>query len=339
MILMTKSMKKTANNISKRTLSKALLAAAASAVAGGYLSPVLAQQKPIKIVVAFTAGGPVDFVARTLAEQLSKEMGRPVIVENKPGANGAIGAVDVLKSEPDGTTLWITSVGAVAINPALYDKLPYDMQKDFAPVSLVVNNVELLVVNQKDPANSASEFVANVKKRKDPTPMASSGSGSIPHLAIEQLSDSTGAALLHIPYKGAAPAITDLMGGTVNAFFGDVPGLIAHVKGGRLKAIGIASEKRHPALPDVKTLEEQGIKGVDTINWYALFVPIKTPQATIDVLNKAVRAAVAAPAVFDKLQQSGADPLTSTPQELANLLKRDTEKWAKMIKAKGIKPE
>jgi tripartite-type tricarboxylate transporter receptor subunit TctC len=324
---------------SKRILSKAMLAATASALAGGHLSLALAQQKPIKIVVAFTAGGPVDFVARTLAEQLSKEMGRSVIVENKPGANGAIGAVDVLKSEPDGTTLWITSVGAVAINPALYEKLPYDMQKDFAPVSLVVNNVELLVVNQKDPANSAAEFVANVKRRKDPTPMASSGSGSIPHLAIEQLSDSTGAALLHIPYKGAAPAITDLMGGTVNAFFGDVPGLITHVKGGRLKAIGIASEKRHPALPDVKTLEEQGIKGVDTINWYALFAPIKTPTATIDALNKAIRAAVAVPAVFDKLQQSGADPVTSTPQELASLLRRDTEKWAKMIKAKGIKPE
>jgi tripartite-type tricarboxylate transporter receptor subunit TctC len=330
---------RTKTNISKRALSKALLAVSTATVVGGYLSPVFAQQKPIKIVVAFTAGGPVDFVARALAEQLSKEMGRPVIVENKPGANGAIGAVDVLKSEPDGTTLWITSVGAVAINPALYDKLPYDMQRDFAPVSLVVNNVELLVVNQKDPANSAAEFVAAVKKRKDPTPMASSGSGSIPHLAIEQLSDSTGASLLHIPYKGAAPAITDLMGGTVNAFFGDVPGLIGHVKGGRLKAIGIASEKRHPALPDVKTLEEQGIKGVDTINWYALFAPIKTPAATIEALNKAVRAAVAVPAVFDKLQQSGADPMTSTPQELANLLKRDTEKWAKMIKAKGIKPE
>jgi tripartite-type tricarboxylate transporter receptor subunit TctC len=303
------------------------------------VSTVSAQPKPIKLIVAFTAGGPVDFVARALAEQLSKELSRPVVVENKPGANGAIGAVEVLRSEPDGSTIWITSVGAAAINPALYDKLPYDMQRDFAPLSLVVNNVELLVVNQKDSAKDAAEFISAAKKRKDPTPMASSGSGSIPHLAIEQLSDATGAALLHVPYKGAAPAITDLMGGQVSAFFGDVPGLIGHVKGGRLKALGIASEKRHPALPDLKTLEEQGIKGVDTINWYALFVPIKTPVAVIDGLNKAVRSAVANPVLYDKLLQSGAEPLTSSPQELAALVKRDTDKWAKLIKAKAIKPE
>jgi tripartite-type tricarboxylate transporter receptor subunit TctC len=297
------------------------------------------QPKPIKLVVAFTAGGPVDFVARALADQLSKELNRPVVVENKPGANGSIAAVDVMRSEPDGSTIWITSVGAVAINPVLYDKLPYDMQRDFAPLSLVVNNVELLVANQKDAAKDAAEFISAAKKRKDPTPMASSGSGSIPHLAIEQLSDATGAALLHIPYKGAAPAITDLMGGQVSAFFGDVPGLLGHVKGGRLKALGIAAEKRHPALPDVKTLEEQGIKGVDTINWYALFVPIKTPALVIDTLNKAVRAAVANPVLNDKLLQSGAEPITSSPQELAALVRRDSEKWAKLIKTKAIKPE
>jgi tripartite-type tricarboxylate transporter receptor subunit TctC len=319
----------------KRYFLQALVLACSLAAFGA----ARAQPKPIKVVVAFTAGGPVDFVARALAEQLSKELNRPVVVENKPGANGAIGAVEVMRSEPDGSTIWITSVGAAAINPALYEKLPYDMQRDFAPLSLVVNNVELLVVNQKDTAKDAAEFIAAAKKRKDPTPMASSGSGSIPHLAIEQLSDATGVALLHIPYKGAAPAITDLMGGQVSAFFGDVPGLIGHVKGGRLKALGIAAEKRHPALPEVKTLEEQGIKGVDTINWYALFVPIKTPVATIDSLNKAVRAAVANPVLHDKLLQSGAEPITSSPQELAALVRRDSEKWAKLIKAKAIKPE
>ncbi|HUG23488.1 MAG TPA: tripartite tricarboxylate transporter substrate binding protein [Albitalea sp.] len=300
---------------------------------------VMAQPDTTRIVVSFTAGGPVDAVARTLSEQLGKELGRTVVIDNKPGANGAIGAMEVARAKPDGHTIWITSVGAAAINPALYDKLPYDMQRDFAPVSVVVDNVELLVVNPANPARDAAEFVAHAGKGKDPTAMASSGIGSIPHLAIEQLSDATGTKFLHIPYKGAAPAINDLMGGQVHGFFGDVPGLISHVKSGKLKALGLASPKRHPALPDVKTLEEQGIKGVDTINWYAFFVPAKTPPAIVESLNKAVRKTLETPAVRDRLLSSGADPAPSTPQELAALVQRDTNKWAKLIKTKNIKAE
>lgn len=298
-----------------------------------------AQPKTTRIVVSFTAGGPVDAVARTIAEQLGKELGRQVIIDNKPGANGAIGATDVMRSEPDGSTLWITSVGAAAINPALYGKLPYDMQRDFAPVSVVVNNVELLVAHPNDPARNAAEFIAHARTAKDPVAMASSGIGSIPHLAMEQLADGSGVRLMHIPYKGAAPAITDLMGGQVGGFFGDVPGLIGHVKSGKLKALGIASPKRHPALPEVKTLEEQGVKGVDTINWYALFVPAKTPPAIIEGLAKAVRATLNHPSVRERLLQSGAEPAPSTPRELAQLVQSDTEKWARLIKAKNIKAE
>ena len=303
------------------------------------MTAAMAQTGTTRIVVSFTAGGPVDAVARMLSEQLGKELGRTVLVENRPGANGAIGAMEVARAEPDGNTLWLSSVGAAAINAGLYDKLPYDMQRDFTPVSLVVDNVELLVVNPSNPAMDASEFVGSAKTAKDPVAMASSGIGSIPHLAIEQLTDSTGAKLLHVPYKGAAPAITDLMGNQVGGFFGDVPGLIGYVKGGKLKALGIASAKRHPALPDVPTLEEQGIKGVDTINWYALFAPAETPPAIIDALNKAVRNTLATPAVRDRLLQSGADPAPSSPQELAALVQRDTDKWAKLIKAKNIKAE
>jgi tripartite-type tricarboxylate transporter receptor subunit TctC len=295
--------------------------------------------KPVRIIVSFVPGGPVDFVARAIADPLSKELGRTVIVENKPGANGAIGAQEVIRAEPDGSTIWITSVGAAAINPVLYDKLPYDMQRDFAPVSLVVNNVELLVVNPNDPARDAAEFVATAKSKKEPTTMASSGIGSIPHLAIEQLADATGARLLHVPYKGAAPAITDVMGGQVGGFFGDVPGLINQVKAGKVKALGIASNTRHPVLPDIRTLEEQGIRGVDTINWYALFVSSKTPPASVDALNKAVRNALATPALRERLLQSGADPMSSTPQELASLVRQDTDKWGRLIKAKNIRPE
>jgi tripartite-type tricarboxylate transporter receptor subunit TctC len=311
-----------------------------TAVFAAMLTPALhAQPKTTRIVVSFTSGGPVDAVARTISEQLGKELGRTVIVDNKPGANGAIGAVDVMKSAPDGSTLWFTSVGAAAINSSLYEKLPYDMQRDFVPVSLVVNNVELLVAQQGNPAKDAAEFVAATKKRNEPTPMGSSGTGSIPHLAIEQLADSSGARLLHVPYKGAAPAITDLMGGQISGFFGDVSGLLGHLQGGRLKALGVASGKRHPSLPDVKTLEEQGIKGVDTNNWYALFAPAKTPPDIVEALNKAVRNTLANPAVREKLLKTGTEPVGSTPQELAAIQKRDTEKWATLIRAKNIRAE
>lgn len=312
---------------------------AATALALAPLGFAQTSGKPVRIVSSFSPGGPVDFVARTLAEQLGRELKRPVIVENKPGANGALGAMETLRAEADGSTLWITSVGAAAINPTLVSKLSYNTQRDFAPVSLVANNVEVLVVNAKEPVSDAADFIKAVKAGKDATPMASSGSGSIPHLALIQLEESTGARFLHIPYKGMAPAFTDLMGGQVKGVFADVPAIMAQVQGGRLKAIGIAASKRHPALPEVKTFEEQGIQAVDTNNWYALFVSAKTPAAVVEQLNKAVHAAVADPEVHAKLLKGGAEPKSSTPQELAALLKADTNKWAALIKARNIKAE
>jgi len=220
----------------------------------------IAQTKPLRIVVAFSPGGPVDAVARMLSDTLGHELGRTVVIDNKPGGNGAIAALDVARAEPDGQTIWLTSVGAAAINAALYDKLPYDMTRDFAPVSLVANNVELLVANAGDAVRDAAEFAAQARRKPPGTvAMGSTGIGSIPHLAIEQLGDATGVKFPHVPYKGAAPAITDLIGGQIQGFFGDVPGLIGHVKGGKLKALGMAAPARHPALPDVKTLDEQGI--------------------------------------------------------------------------------
>ncbi len=319
-------------NRRRALMSTALVAALAS-------MPALAQEKVVRIVVAFPPGGPVDFIARAIGEELGKELGARVVVDNRPGANGAIGAQNVAQSPPDGTTLWLTSVGAAAINPVLYDKLSYDMQRDFVPVSLVVNNDEMLVVNPANPAKDAAEFVANAKKATQPVAIASSGIGSIPHLAMEQLADATKAPLLHVPYKGAAPAITDVMGGQVAAFFGDIPGLIGHVKSGKLKAIGIAAPKRHPLFPDLPTLTEQGLPGVDTNNWYALFAPAKTPPAVLAALNEAVRKTLAVPAVRDKIVASGAVPAPSSPAELGALVKRDTEKWGALVKAKKITPE
>lgn len=281
----------------------------------------------------------MDFVARTMAEQLGKELGHQVIVENKAGANGAIAAEYVMRSAPDGQTLWLTSVGAVAINPPLYDKLPYDPVRDLAPVSLVVNNVELLVVNAANPASTGAEFITLAMQHSKGVTLASSGIGSVPHLAMELLADATKARLLHVPYKGAAPAITDVIAGHVDGFFGDIPGLIGFIKAGKLKPIGIAAPKRHPLLPEVKTFQEMGIPGVDSDNWYALFTSKATPAADIERLNQAVLRTLANEVVKARLMASGAEPAASSPAELAMLLKNDTAKWGRVIKAKNIKPE
>ena len=299
-----------------------------------------AQPKTTRMIVAFPPGGPVDFVARALAEGMAKELGGTVIVENKAGGNGAVAAEAVMRAPADGSTVWLTSVGAVAINPALYEKLPYDPPRDLAPVSLVVNNVEVLVVNSKSPWQSGAEFVAAARAAGNkPLTMASSGTGSVPHLASEQLSDAAKVELLHIPYKGAAPALNDLIAGHVNGFFGDIPGLIGFVRSGQLRPIGIAAPQRHPLLPDVKTFEEMGVKGMDSDNWYALFTTRGTPAPEVERLNKAVRAALTSDPIRTKLANSGAQPSASSPAELAVLLKNDAEKWARMVRAKNIKPD
>lgn len=303
-------------------------------------SATFAQTKVTRLIVAFPPGGPVDFVARTMAEELGKELGHQVIIENKAGANGAIAAELVSRATPDGNTLWLTSVGAVAINPALYDKLTYDPQRDLTPVSLVVNNVEVLVVGANAPYNTGAEFVAASRQQKGaPLTMASSGTGSVPHLAMELLNDAAKINLMHVPYKGAAPAITDVIAGHVNGFFGDIPGLISHIKGGKLKAIGIAAPKRHPLLPEVKTFAEMGIPGVDSDNWYALFSSKGTPVAEIERVNQAVRRTLGTDAVKAKLLASGAEPAPSSPSELAALLKNDSAKWARVVRSKNIKPD
>ncbi|BDW10302.1 MFS transporter [Polynucleobacter sp. SHI8] len=300
-------------------------------------SSSFAQSNTIKMLVAFPPGGPVDFVARTIAEPLGKELGAQIIIDNKPGGNGSISAEYMMNAPADGKVLWFTSAGAVAINPGLYEKLSYNPLRDFAPISLVVNNVEVLVVNPNNPANTGGEFVA-ISKQKEVT-MASSGTGSVPHLAMEQLADSTKGKLLHIPYKGAAPAITDVLGGHVDGFFGDIPGLIGYIKSGKLKPIGIAAPKRSPALPDVKTFAEMGVPGVDSNNWYALFAKAGTSKAEIDRINAAVKKVLAQEDIKNRLLQSGADPVGSSADELGTIVKNDINKWTKLIKAKNIKPE
>ena len=293
--------------------------------------------RTIRIVVAFPAGGPTDFVARVLADKLKSTLGQSVIIENKPGANAAIGADYVAKSDPDGYTLFLTTAGAVVINPHMRADLPYNPERDFAPVTLVVNTMEVLVVKTDTPIKSATELVALSKSRPDGITMASTGVGSPPHLALELFKGSAGANVLHVPYRGAAPAVTDVVGGQVHAMFADLPVLMPQIRGGTLRPIGVGSKRRAAVLPDVPTLDEQGIKDVYADNWYALFAPARTPAPVIARLNAAVTAALNDPEVNRKLVEAGADPAPGTPAQLAEFLKSELERWGKVIREKNIK--
>ncbi len=316
-------------------LRRSLLAATLVAASVGAL-PTHAQGsgKSVRLVVAFPPGGPVDFVARSISEALGKELGATVVVENRAGGNGIIAAEYVIKSPTDGSVLWLSSAGAVAINPGLYKNLPYNPVTDLTSISVVSRNDELLVVNPKNPATGPADFVENAKKQR--TALASSGRGSVPHLAGELLADATKAQLVDVPYKGAAPAITDVMAGHVDGFFGDVPGLIGHVRAGRLKPIAMAAEQRHPLLPDVKTFKEVGIEGVDSDNWYALFGPKGMSTEDTNRVGQALKRALDTPAVKERLLNSGTLPAASSPAELQALLQKDIAKWGRVIREKNI---
>jgi tripartite-type tricarboxylate transporter receptor subunit TctC len=293
--------------------------------------------RPIRMVIAFPAGGPTDFVGRVIAEKLKTLLGQSIVVDNRPGANGAIGADYVAKSEPDGYTLFLTTVGAVAITPSLRSNLGYDSLRDFAPITRVVQNTTILVVKPDMPVNSAKELAALAKAKPETISIASTGIGSMPHLALELYQASAGVKFLHVPYRGAAPALTDLLGGQVQGFFADAPVLMSQIQAGTIKPIGAASNKRSPVLPDVPTLAEQGFPDTDAGNWYGLLAPARTPAPIIAKLNSAVTAALNDPEVRQKLIQSGAEPTPSTPDEFGQLLKSEIERWGRIIREKGIK--
>lgn len=297
-----------------------------------------AQSGVTRIVIGFPPGGTLDIVARILAPALGAELGQSVIVENKPGANGAIAAEFVSRAAPDARTLWLSSVGAVAISPAFNPKLPYDPERDLVPVSLVVRNVEVLVVGPNSPYETAADFVAAARKGEVKN-MASSGVGSVPHLAIELLNDTAKIDLLHIPYKGGAQAVTDVIAGHAGAYFSDIPGVIGFIRGGKLKPIGITASRRHPLLPQVKTFDEMGFPGVDADNWNAMFAPKGISAADLERINAALRRALTNESIKASLGASGAEPAGSTSAEMAALLKKDSAKWARLISTKGIKGE
>ena len=312
------------------------ISAAALTVAA---TPAFAQTKTTRLIVGFPAGGPTDIVARTMAEQFGRELGHTVIVENRPGANAGIAAEFVSKAAPDGLTLYLSSTGAVAISPVLYEKLSYDPVAGLTPVSLVVNTAEVLVTSGTNPAANVNEFIAAARAKKDGATMASSGIGSVPHLAMELLGDVTKTPLRHVPYKGVAPAIVDVIAGHVDALFIDVPVALGHIKSGKLKALGIAAPARHPLLPETRTLEEMGLRGVDSNNWYAIYTSRGTPAAEVERVNSALRRTLENESVKTRLIAIGVEPAPGSAAALAALQKADTEKWARIIKLKNIKGE
>jgi tripartite-type tricarboxylate transporter receptor subunit TctC len=293
--------------------------------------------RPIRMVIAFPAGGPTDFVGRLLADKVKDTLPQPVLIENKPGANGAIGADFVAKAEPDGHTIFLSTVGAIAITPHMRDNLPYNTLRDFAPITLVVRNTTVMVVRADYPAKTAQEFVDIAKKKNGSLPFASTGVGSTTHLATEMWAIAGGFKFVHVPYRGAAPALTDLLGGQVEGFFADVPVLMPQITAGKVRALGAAASERNPMLPDLLTLAELGYKDTSSGNWYGLLAPAKTPPAVVAKLNAAFVAAINDPVVKDKLIKSGAIPIADTPAQFGQFLKEEFDRWGKVVRERGIK--
>jgi len=297
-----------------------------------------AQQKPVRLLI-FAPGGPVDFVARNLAVKLGPLLGTGVAVEPRPGANGVIAAQAVANSDPDGTTLLFSSSGLLTITPTLTKDLPYDIDQDFIPVSRVVISASAVVIGASIPANNMREFVEFARARKEPLVFGSPGVGNIAHLWIEMLKAATNLELTHVPYKGIAAALTDVIGGRVAGTIGDLPVLLPQISGGKIKVLGLIGNKRNSAAPTLPTIYEQGYPGVDALSWYGVLAPAKTPPAITARLGDAITRALADPDLKEKLASVGVEAAPSTPDELARLIRSDRARWAKIIVDRKITAE
>ena len=310
------------------------LATSAIAQSGAY------PNRTIRMVVAFPPGGGADLTARLLAQKMGESMGQPVVVENKPGANGSIGSEVVAKSPPDGYTLLVLDRGALSINPSLYAKLPYDPLKDLAFVGIASEGPYVLVVNPSLNVKSLGELVAVSKAKPGTLNYASFGIGSLPHLNLEALNQRMGIDLVHVPYKGAAPAAQAVVAGEVGVTISSVPAVQGFIKDGRLRAIAVGADKRIALLPDVPTMTESG-GGADTLIpvFFAVAAPAGTPPAVIARLNAEMKKALADPAVAEKLQNAGLEPTGSSPEQMLETVKQDTAHFSALVKQIGIKPE
>jgi tripartite-type tricarboxylate transporter receptor subunit TctC len=295
--------------------------------------------RPLRLIVPTAPGGGTDFTGRLVAAKLSETMGQQVVVENRGGGGGSVGADNAAKATADGYTLLLGSIATHAVNPALYKKLPYDHLKDFASVSLIGTVPNALVVHPSLPVKSMQEFITYAKANPGKINYGSSGVGSPPHLSMELLRSMTGINLVHVPYKGAGPALADLLGGQVQAMCTSLAGLINFVKSGRVRALGVTTAKRNPQLPDVPTIVESGVPGYEVTIWYAVFAPVATPKAIVDKLNAEMVKALNSSEMKERMALQGMDPAPSTPAELTAFVKVETAKWAKAAKDSGATAE
>jgi tripartite-type tricarboxylate transporter receptor subunit TctC len=294
--------------------------------------------KPIKLIVPFPPGGPNDIIARVVGAKMSELLGQPVVIDNRGGAGGVIGTDAVAKAEPDGYTIAITSAGALAISKSLQEKLPYDTLKDLKPVTLVAKVPELLVVATEVPASSMKELLALAKAKPGQLNFASTGPGALPQRAGEVFKSAAGIDIVHVPYKGAAPAVNDIIGNQVHMVFLDIPVLLPQVKAGKVKPIAIGSRARAPSLPDVPTTSEVGLPQIEAENWYGMVAPAATPAAVVARLHKAASDALNSAEVKDKLAAQGAILIGNSPDEFAAYIRSEIDKWGQVAKAANIKP-
>lgn len=293
--------------------------------------------KPIRWVVPFPPGGAMDAIARTLGEKAGKTLGQPFVIENKPGAGGNIGADFVAKQPRDGYTLMITSIG-MATNKPLYGKLSYDPIKDFAPVSLLAVVPNVLVTNATQPdVKTAKDVIAAARKTPGKLSYASAGNGTSIHLAGEVFTSLAQVDMLHVPYKGSGPAVSDLLGGQVNYMFDSITSARPHIESGKLRALGVTTAKRSKTLPNVPTLAEAGLPGYEVSPWFAVFMPAATPKDIVAKVNSALLEVMKDPDVVKRFETIGAEPVGSTPEEMAQHLARESERWTKLIQERGIK--
>ena len=318
-----------------------LIAAAASAAAGLAAGPAAAQapfpSKPVRILIGFPAGGPLDAHARLLADRLGQLLGQPIVVDYKAGAGGTVGADSVARSDPDGHTLLLANTGTMVINPAIYPRNPYDTLKDFVPVARTAMQPLAFVVNPKVPANTLQEFIALAKKQPGRLNYGSAGNGGISHLVPEMFKQATGTFIVHIPYRGSAPAFTDLLAGQVQLMAESIPQASQYVRQGKLRALGVTSRERNPALPDTPTMIEAGLKGFEVVGFYGVLAPAGTPRPVVERLAAAFKGALETPDIRNRMVTQGADPAYLGPEEFARFLAAEMPKWAQAVKDSGAK--
>jgi tripartite-type tricarboxylate transporter receptor subunit TctC len=293
--------------------------------------------KPIRLIVPFTPGGTTDILSRILGQKLSEVMGVQVVIDNRPGAAGNIGAELAAKAAPDGYTLLMGPSGTLAVNPSLYANLPFDPIRDFAPISLVAMVPSILVVHPSLPVKSVKELIEYVKSRPGQLNYGSSGAGGQPFLAVEYLKLMAGLNIVEVRYKGGAPLTTDLIAGQISLTITGIPTLLPHIKSGRLRALAVSSAKRSAAVPELPTISEAALPGYDATAWYGVLAPAGTPKEIIARLNVAINKSIKHPDVAERLTAEGAETVGNTPEEFAAFIKSESESWAKVIKAAGVK--